>query len=654
MTFVTSSKVKDGSGILLGIKSSKTMASPAAAQQASDSAESTRGETFSSPGKRSLVLSLGLILLAVVVYSPVGKNAFINFDDNQYILANQHVRSGLNWETVKWAFTTYDAANWHPLTWLSHALDCQLFGLNPAGHHSIGVLLHAFNAVLLFLLLTRITGSTWRSLMVAALFAAHPLNVESVAWAAERKNLLSTFFFIAAIWAYYRYVCKATIARYSAVLICFALALMSKPQVITFPFVLLLLDYWPLRRTLPPGATSATSEMKSSTRSFSWLVAEKVPLFAFSALSAVITLRAQRAGDAVRTIVECSLPLRIENAVMSYIWYLRDSFFPWHLAPIYPYPMNLFGLWKVALAATILVSITLFTIVKRKSSPYLPVGWFWFLGVLIPMIGLVQVGVQARADRYMYLPAIGIFVIVIWGGAELSKRYEISMARASAIYTLALIVFSIITFHQISYWKNSETLWNYTLRVTTRNFKAEDNLAQELATEGRTAEAMVHFHNILNLHDWKPLDLIAFGMYEQRNGYTADAINEYKRALEKQPTARIRAVALSGIGSAYMDLNDKQQALRSFDEALRTDANNVQALIGTGAIAQTNGDLVSALRQYTKAASIEPSNLIYVLLGRVYAQSGRNSDAAEAYKHAQQISPDLTQTQSLADRLLLR
>ena len=324
---------------------------------------------FSSPGRRTLVLSLALVLLTILVYWPVGKNAFINFDDNQYITENAHVKAGLSWNTVKWAFGTYDAANWHPLTWLSHALDCQMFGLNPAGHHFIGVLLHALNVVLLFLVLKSLTGFTWRSLIVATIFAVHPLNVESVAWAAERKTLLSMMFFLLAVWAYCSYLRKPSLSRYLGVAGLFVLALMSKPQVITFPVLLLLLDYWPLGRsrffTAAPNSAGPLPP-----KSGSWLLAEKLPLLALSAASAVITLRAQSAGHAVRTVVEYSLGSRIENAIVSYAWYVRDVFLPRHLAPIYPHPTGLIETWKVLIAAAILVAISALSIIGRKRAPY--------------------------------------------------------------------------------------------------------------------------------------------------------------------------------------------------------------------------------------------------------------------------------------------
>jgi protein O-mannosyl-transferase len=610
-------------------------------------------ELFSSPGKRTFILSLSLVLLTVLAYLPVRNNAFINFDDNHYITENPHVKAGLSWDTVTWAFTTYDAANWHPLTWLSHALDCQLFGLNPAGPHLITVLLHALNGVLLFLMLQSLTGFTWRSVMVAALFAVHPLNVESVAWAAERKNVMSMLFFLLATWAYCRYVRQPTTRRYLGVAGLFALALMSKAQVIIFPFALLLLDYWPLGRTrcaapLPPSESNAQARQ----RSFSSLLIEKIPLFGLSAISAVITLHAQRTGHAVRTVVEYSLGSRAETAIVSYALYLRDAFFPRHLAPIYPHADGLLPTWQVLLAATVLTVFSALVIIARKRAPYLLFGWLWFLGTLVPMIGLIQVGVQARADRYMYISLIGILVASIWGVADFMARHNISRTIGATACVGILAALSLATFHQVERWHDSETLWNYTIAVTGRNFMAEDNLAQELAHQGRTREAMVHFQNTLAEYNWGPSDLITFGVYEQRIGYSADAIKQYQRALRNTTDAKTRAIEFSNMGSAYMDMKDLQHGQECFEQALQSDPENVPALIGSGLIAQKSGNLDLAIRQYTRAMSIKPSDLGYTLLGRAFEQSGRSSEADAAYGTAGKLSADEQSTRLAVDHML--
>jgi protein O-mannosyl-transferase len=600
-----------------------------------------------------LIFSLSLILLTVVVYLPVGKNAFINFDDNHYLTDNPHLLTGVSWGTIKWAFTTYYAANWHPLTWLSHALDYQLFGLNPSGHHWVSVLLHALNAVLLFLGLRRLTGFTWRSLMVATLFAVHPLNVESVAWAAERKTLLSTLFFLLAIGAYVSYVRAPATKRWLAVAGLFALALMSKPQAITLPLTLLLLDYWPLGRTrFLQTPAQENSAAPARPRSFSWLVVEKIPLFLLSALSAMVTVHAQRAGNAVRTMVEYSLRSRIENAIISYVQYVGDVFFPYHLAPIYPHPAALFPAWKVSLAGAGLILISGLAIAARRRYPQVLFGWFWFVGVLVPMIGLVQVGMQARADRYMYIPMVGILLAVVWGVAELFVRLAVPPRSATMVSILVSAALALTTFRQVEFWRNSETLWHYALSVTQDNFMAEDNLAQELAHQGRTAEAMVHFQRTLSLYNWAPNDLIMFGVYEQRHGYPGDAIKQYQRALRDTTDASTRAVELSNMGSAYMELKDDDHAEQCFRQALQANPKNVSALIGTGVIADRHGDLDVAIRQYQAAVSVKPTDLGYALLAQAFEKSGQASQAAEAYNRARLLSPDFESTRSTLDHLL--
>jgi tetratricopeptide (TPR) repeat protein len=606
---------------------------------------------FVQPEKRTVVLSLALVLTTLVIYFPAGKNAFINFDDNHYITANPHVTSGLNWATVKWAFTTFDAGNWHPLTWLSHALDFQMFGLNPAGHHFVNVLLHGLNAVLLFLVLQALTGFTWRSVTVALLFVVHPLNVESVAWAAERKTLLATCFFLLATWAYLSYVRTQSRKKYVSVLALFAFALMSKPQVITFPFALLLLDFWPLRRARLVTSRAARSRATSSC-SLSELLIEKVPLFALAALSAVVTLFAQHAGNAVRTFEEYSLVLRLETAVTSYLIYIGDTFFPHHLAPIYPHATALLPAWQIALSLIVLAGTTAATIVLRKTAPYFLFGWLWFLGTLVPMIGLVQVGLQARADRYLYISIIGILVAVVWGAADFARVLKLSPSWPALLAGFAAVALSLATLHQVTLWRNSETLWKYTLSVTHDNFMAEDNLAQELAHQGRTQEAIAHFQHILSMHAWRASDLIAFGAYIQRNGYFTDAIGQYERAFQTATDMPTRALALSNIGSAYLDLKNNEQAERNFQRALQLDPKNVPALLGTVVVAEKKRDFELAIQQCATAVSIQPSDLGYELLGRAYEQSGKSAEAAAAYAQAQRLSSNYEQTRSLATHLL--
>ncbi len=378
---------------------------------------SRRSSLAASPHKQIVLLGLLLVIATMAVYYPVHAQPFANFDDADYVFDNFHVRSGLNWETVRWAFVTRDAANWHPLTWLSHALDAQIFGIDPAGPHDVNVLFHLLNALLLFWVLQQATGYIGRSWMVAALFALHPINVESVVWIAERKNLLSMFFLLLTLIAYRWYAHEPRDSRYVVVAVLFAMGLMSKPQVITLPFVLLLWDYWPLQRfsfaddepPVPMGAEPAIPR-----KPLSYLIWEKVPLLGLCAASAVLTMRAQQAGGATSSY---ALSIRLENAIVSYARYLENAFWPLRLSVFYPYPGNSLKAWQVGGAFLLLLAVSIGVIYARRNR-YLPVGWFWFLGTLVPMIGLVQVGTQAMADRYAYLPLVGLFLMICWGTAD--------------------------------------------------------------------------------------------------------------------------------------------------------------------------------------------------------------------------------------------
>ena len=423
---------------------------------------------LAAPGKQLYVFSLLLIILTIALYYPVKSHPFVNYDDNVYVTENLHVQSGLTWETVGWAFTTYDAGNWHPLTWLSHALDVELYDLNPGGHHQSSLLLHIANALLLFWVLQRATGFAGRSFMVAALFAVHPINVESVVWVSERKSVLSMLFFLLALGAYRWYVSKPGVGRYSVVAAMFALGLMAKPQIITLPLVLLLWDYWPLRRmsfASDPAPVAGEGTAAFPAKSLRSLVQEKIPLFAIAAASAAMTMKAQRAAGAVVTLGMYPLSVRLSNAIVSYVRYLGKAAWPLHLAPMYPHPGNSLRAWQVFGALAILILISLWAIERRRRR-YLLVGWLWFLGTLIPMIGLVQVGRQAMADRYAYLPLLGVFIMVCWAVADWSAEHHVPAAVLPAIGVVMLLALTVAARRQIDYWADNVTLWTHTVQVT--------------------------------------------------------------------------------------------------------------------------------------------------------------------------------------------
>ena len=433
-----------------------------------------------------------LFLLALIVYNPAAHNGFVSYDDPAYVTGNRHIQAGLSWQTVRWAFSTAHAANWHPLTWLSHALDWELFGAHALGHHYTSLLLHGICVVQLFLFLEGATGYAWRSLTVAALFAVHPINVESVAWVAERKNVLCTVFFLLSLLAYHAYARKPSLNRYFVVALWFALGLMSKPMVITLPFVLLLLDYWPLQRMRVGGAhLASTLDPEAPSETGFWRLAlEKLPLLALSAASAVITVVAQRSENAIK--LQYSLPSRLENAVVSYALYIVTALWPARLAALYPHPVGLIPWWKVGLAAAFLIAVTIL-VFRFPRQRYLLVGWFWFLGTLVPVIGLVQVGDQAMADRYAYIPFIGLFIVAVWGVSDWLRARRISTLVPAMATAVLLAGFAFLTHVQISYWHDSYSLWSHTLAVTHDNFIAHDNLGAEFLNEGKPEEAKTQF-----------------------------------------------------------------------------------------------------------------------------------------------------------------
>ena len=469
--------------------------------------------------KRILLLGLLLAVATTALYLPVSHHPFLNLDDNQYITANPHVQNGLSWDTVHWAFTSYWSFNWHPLTWLSHALDVDLFGLDPAGPHIENLVLHVLNVLLLFWVLVRATGFVGRSAMVAALFALHPINVESVAWIAERKNLLSMLFFLLALGTYRWYVSRPSSARYGLLALWFALGLLAKPQIITLPFVLLLWDYWPLQRMATKGDTASTEKKK-----FAELVKEKIPLFVLCVLSSVLTIQAQKAGGAVATFVKYSMSVRLENALVAYVRYLQKAFWPSGLTLMYPHPGTKLPAWEIWLALIVLLGVTEFTI-RFRTRRYLLVGWLWFLGTMVPMIGIIQVGHQSMADRYAYLPFIGLFIMVCWGVAELVEGRESADSSAQGrapsrlllptACVLVLLALAWIAHRQLAYWGDNLTLWSHANDVIGVNSISENRIADEYLHRGEPEAAMQHFERAAAI---KPSDFdsnFAIAVYRQ-------------------------------------------------------------------------------------------------------------------------------------------
>lgn len=599
---------------------------------------------------RALIFCLVLVAATLAFYNPIIHNQFIDFDDSSYIVKNSQVQRGLNWETVKWSFTTFRDGNWHPLTWLSHALDCQLFRLNPVGHHYTNLLLHAVNAVLLFLLLWRATGFPWASVAVAALFALHPINVESVAWAAERKNVLSMLFFLLALLAYDRYARTDARSLYLAVAVCFALGLMAKPQIVTLPFVLLLWDYWPLER-LGTRAVGDGSAAAPVSRSFAFLVLEKLPLFILAAADSVVTVIAQRAGKTVRTFSEVSGAARFENIFVSYVRYLGKAFWPARLAPMYPHPGNSLRAWQVLGAAALLLLISVL-VLRWRHRRYLAVGWFWFLGTLVPMIGIITVGEQAMADRYAYLPLIGLFVALVWGVGGWVSAHKIPIALRAGAPVLVVMILGCLTYRQLGYWRDDETLWRYTLSVTQGNYMAHNNLAIALAKQGRSDEAVFQFRAAKALHQYPSDQILALAFYELRVGHPREAMEECHSVLRVSSDRKVQAVAWSELGHAHLQLRQYDLASESYQHALRLNSENGMALMGSGLLALRAGQTDAALTQFGQAVRVDPSDVNFLLLAQALRRAGRLAEADAAAAQGQRISADWAQAQSAAGQFL--
>jgi len=529
---------------------------------------------------REAVLLLLLIGATVTVYWPVHRYPFIVLDDQPYVVYNPHI-THLNWETVKWSFSAFRGANWFPLTWLSHAVDYHFFSLNAGMHHEVNLLLHLLNAVVLFLVLLQATGYAGRSWMVAALFALHPINVESVVWIAERKNLLSMFFFLLALGAYHTYARRPRLGSYLVVAALFALGLMCKPQVITLPFVLLLWDYWPLERiasrsSLFASRRNGSSEISGHSRNakseWRFLVLEKLPLLALSAASGFVTVKAQTAGGTMGGAMNAfSFSARLGNAILAYVRYLGDAVWPAHLAFFYPHPP--LAAWQIAGSLALLLALTWLSL-RSRNHRYLAVGWLWFLGTLVPMIGLVQVGSQAMADRYAYLPFVGLFLAFCWGVADWAAQWKVAPAWLPAGGLAILLVLSVMTRRQISYWSDDLILWRHTAQITRNNWMAENMIGEDLLREHENDAALLHFRAAISMEPQFAFPYLHIGIYEEEHGHPNEALQKLKQVLEiTEPfaaeTSHIRSSAFVYMGFAYNQLGDYANRERCMEMAAR-------------------------------------------------------------------------------------
>jgi tetratricopeptide (TPR) repeat protein len=624
------------------------------------------------------LVCLLLVGLSLGVYWQTARFDFINYDDDKYVTQNAQVQAGLTRGSLVWAFTTMHSANWHPLTWLSHMLDCKLYGLKPAGHHLTSVFFHLANSVLLLLVLNRMTGDLWRSAMVAALFAIHPLHVESVAWVAERKDVLSTFFGLIALWFYVLHAESARLKRYLIFVLAYALSLMAKPMWVTFPFLLLLLDHWPLGRL--GWATSKTGGVEPKKRT---VFREKIPLFCLSSISCIVTYIAQQKGGAVVSIEQYSLAVRTQNALITYVGYLWKMIWPSGLACFYPYHRLGVPTWQVLLALIFLISVTVLAWRSIQHRPYLAVGWLWYLGTLVPVIGLVQVGGQAMADRYTYLPLVGIFIAVVWGvpslfvrrskfrqplSATLPAPIRKGLAVASGTVVLSL---ASCTWTQAGYWRSSISLYEHALKVARGNYLAHNNLAGALAGQGKIDEAIAHYMEALRLaptvyqahfalaqifsgrgkvqeaithlteglqiNSDNPTAEDALGELLHGQGRTAEAIDHYSKAVRLKSDY---GEAHNNLGVSLSEVGRVDEAIAEYREALRITSDEPFVHNNLAIALESKKEMDQAIYHYTEALRIRPEFAgAHNNLGYALAHAGRIGEAIKHYREALRIDP---------------
>ncbi len=635
-----------------------------------------------------LSIGLFLILLIIAVFGQVRNHGFINFDDNEYVTQNPHVTSGITLSGMVWALGAMHSNNWHPLTWLSHMLDCELYGLNPGGHHISNILFHIGNTLLLFFVLQRMTGARLKSGFVAALFAIHPLHVESVAWVAERKDVLSTFFWMLTMGAYVHYARGPRIHRYLVVVLCFALGLLSKPMLVTLPFVLLLLDYWPLNRFRLEKRKrdhAGLAALRCSNPSPLFLIKEKLPFFILAALAALLTVLAQQRGGTVKSLEFFPLETRIANALISYVQYVWKIVWPPPMAILYPYP-DYFQTWEVVGAILFLGGVTLLILRFVRSHPYLAVGWLWYVGTLVPVVGLVQVGMQAMADRYTYVPSIGLFIMAVWGGADIVKGWKYRKVVFAVSSGLTLLIYGGLAWSQVRWWHNSETLFEHTVRVTRGNFLIHNKLGNILFQKGELEEATIHFQQAARINPYFVEAYNNIGNVLFQKGEIQQAVDYYRKALSQAPDY---ADAHNNLGSALVRLGKTPEAIEHYREALRINPNFTEAQHNLGiasaeqktdkkasaysveglgnkpglpdaynnagvALAR-QGKRREALGQFAKALEIDPNFAeAHCNMGNALTELERIEEALSHYREALRIKPDYPMARYNLGNLLLR
>ena len=619
---------------------------------------------------RKILIGLVFTIATLAVFWQVNNHDFVNLDYKMYIHENRHVLSGLTVENVKWAFTSFYASNWHPLTWLSHMLDVDLFGVNAGRFHLVNVFFHIFNTLLLFLIIDRMTGALWKSAFIAALFALHPLHVESVAWIAERKDVLSAFFWMLTLGAYVLYVEKPRPGRYLAALFFFGFGLMAKPMLVTLPFVLLLLDVWPLNRLRAGESVRSrgiepvekiTKKEKSrkkkkakeldiepipstvqiNNRSLQWsrllpLVQEKIPFFILSAASSMITIYAQQYGGAVVSMERIPLLTRLANAGMSYILYIGKTIWPWNLSVFYPYPAA-WPLWQAAGAFLLLAGVTAMAVYYVKRLPFVTVGWFWYLGTLVPVIGIMQVGMQAMADRYTYISLIGLFIAAAWGVPELLKQWRHRKAALTAAAMLVVAVLATVAWMQVGHWRNSVSLFSHALAVTKNNHLAHNNLGVALNAAGDRDGAAFHYAEAIRINPRYSNYHYNYANHLAANNRAEEAISHYTEAIRLEPDY---FNAHNNLGLARATRGEFKEADFHYREALRIRPEAAGPRYNLAVVLVNLGNRSEAEQQLREAIRIEPDFAeAHNDLGMMLAMRGKTEEGILEFREALRLKP---------------
>ncbi len=586
------------------------------------------------------IFVLLIIVLTCIAYSPVLNNDFINFDDDVYVTDNFHIDDGVTLKNIQWAFTAVYAKNWHPLTWLSHMLDIQFFGMNPFGHHLTNLIFHFLNAFLLFIILKKMSGAYWKSLIVMGLFALHPMHVESVAWVSERKDVLSTFFWMLAIWIYTYYIKKPGIKQYLSVCVCFTLSLLAKPMAVTFPFVLLLIDHWPLGRCRITSARMQDSEVLQYPLHI--LIFEKLPFFMISAASCGITFYAQNKGGALGSFDLYPLGTRLGNAVVSYTHYIIKMIYPINFAILYPHP-GMPDLHFLLISSFFIIFLVGISILTLKRFPWLFTGCFWYLGILFPVIGVVQVGAQGMADRYTYTPMIGIYILVVWSIAPLFYKMKLSQKTISFVSVFLILILiiplCIQTFRQNQYWKDSTSLFQHAINITNNNYIAHNNLANAMMQKGKIKEAVFHYSEALRIKPDYPLALGNIGLALSKLGRRNEALDFYFKALAIEPE---NENIFTNIGNLFSELGNIEKAIHYYKKAIFYNSETVKAHMNMGNLLMNSGKLDEAMFHYRRVLDInlDHTEMAHNQIGNLLIKIGDVDSAILNYLQALKIKPE--------------